>query len=165
MPRVNNNKAARGANRKAGNSPRKTPEQQRAELARSLGLKTKTKEFVDTLIDNPKMTQGEAYLATHKTNSKRNASIAASKLLKQPNVIGYKSSAVGKAKRRIITLVDSENQSIALKASQDIIDRNEGKAVQKSESINRTVEVKLDLTGARIGAHYLQPDTKPTLDQ
>jgi len=160
---ANNNKTARGANRKAGNEKKLTPEEKRVQLAKELKLRPKTKEFVDKLIDNPKMSQTEAYIQTHSTNSRDTAKVEASKLLTKPNVVGYKQSAVGKAKRRVITLVDSSNESIALKASQDIIDRNEGKAVQKNEHTSQVVEVKLDLTGARIGAHYLQGIQTPVL--
>lgn len=152
----NNNRADRGANRRAGNSPVLTDEQRREQLARELGIKPKTRAFVDKLLEDPTLTQTEAYIATHKTNSVKTAKSEASKLLQRPAVIGYKDSAVGKAKRRIVTLVDSNNENTALKAAQDIIDRTEGKAIQKSENISRTVEVKLDLTGVRLGAHYVK---------
>jgi hypothetical protein len=155
---ANNNKAARGKNAKAGNAPKLTAEEQRQVLADQLNLKPKTKEMVDMLLDNPKLSQTEAYIRTHGTNSRVTAAVEASKTLRKPNVGIYKDSAVKKAKVRIVSLVDSGNESIALKASQDIMDRTEGKAIQRSEQTNRTVEVKLDLTGVRIGNHYVQPD-------
>lgn len=155
MPIKNNNRADRGKNRKAGNAPKLSTEEKKDRLAKQLGIKPKTKEFIDLMNDNPKLSATEAYIRTHKTESRITAKNAASKLLQKPSVIGYKDSAVRKAKRRIVELVDSSNESIAIKASQDIIDRNEGKAVQKSESVNKTVEVKLDLSGVRIGSHYL----------
>lgn len=152
---MNNNRADRGKNRKSGNSPKLTAEEKRGALAKQLGLKPKTKEFIDNLIENPNKTMGEVYMMNHKTENRISASQAASKLLKKPNVVGYKDAAVGKAKRRIVSLVNSDNESIALKASQDIIDRNEGKATQKTESTSRTVHVSLDLTGVKLGNHYL----------
>lgn len=151
----NNNRADRGANRKAGNAPKLTAEEKRRVLAKQYGIKPKTKEFIDLMNDNPKLSATEAYLRTHQTENRITAGNAASKLLKTPGVIGYKDAAVKKAKRRIVSLVDSTNESIALKASQDIIDRNEGKSVQKNETVSRTVEVKLDLTGVKLGNHYL----------
>ncbi|UOF77972.1 hypothetical protein [Caudoviricetes sp.] len=154
----NNNRPDRGKNRKAGNAPELTAEEKRTALAKQLGIKPKTKEFIDLMNDNPKLSATEAYIRTHETESRVTAGTAAHKLLKKPSVIGYKDAAVKKAKRRIVTLVDSSNESIALKASQDIIDRNEGKSVQKTENLSRTVEVKLDLTGVRLGAHYI-PDS------
>ena len=163
MNKPNNSKAARGKNRKSGNV-KLSAEQERELLAKQLGLKPKSKLVLDELINNPKLTPADAYLKHHKTENRQTAHTAMSKLLKKPSAIGYKSSAVGKAKRRIITLVDSDNESIALKASQDIIDRNEGKAIQKTENSSRTVHVSLDITGTRIGGHYIPPEPKPAID-
>lgn len=165
MPVKNNNRADRGKNRRAGNAPRLSAEQERAALAKQLGIKPKTKEFVDLLNENPTMSQTEAYIRTHATNSVKTAKSEASKLLQRPAVIGYKDSAVKKAKRRVVELVSSTNESVALKAAESIIDRNEGKAVQKSESINKTVELKLDLTGERLGAHYVDVVQPPLIEE
>lgn len=151
--KANNQRADRGKNRKAGNAPAESEAERKQRLAKQYGIKPRTKAMIDLLNDNIGMTQTEAYELTHPKASKTTAKNAASKLLQKPAVIGYKDAAVKKAKRRVIELVDSGNESIALKASQDIIDRNEGKAVQKSENISRTVEVKLDLTGVRLGVH------------
>lgn len=157
MPTKNNQRADRGKNRKTGNAPNETPEQKKQRLAKQYGIKPKTKDFIDMLNDNPKLSATEAYIRTHQTTNRITAGTAANKLLKKPSVIGYKDSAVKRAKRRIVQLVDSDNESIALKASESIIDRNEGKAVQKNENLSRTVEVKLDLTGVKLGNHYLTP--------
>mgnify|MGYP006136718815 CR=1 FL=1 len=158
MNKPNNNRADRGKNRKAGNAPKLTAEQERVLLAKQLGLKPKTKEFVDKLIEDPKISQTEAYIQTHSTNSRETARANASSLLTKTNVQIYKDSAVKKAKRKIVALVDSGNDNIALKASQDILDRTEGKAVQKTENTSKVIEVKLDLSGARLGAHYVRPE-------
>lgn len=158
--KTNNNRTDRGKNRKAGNDKGLTAGEKREVLAKTLRLRPKTKEFVDEMLANPKISATEAYIRTHETESRVTAKVEASKLLTKPNVIGYKQSAVGKAKRRVIELVDSTNESIALKASTEIIDRNEGKAVQKSENLSRTVEVKLDLTGVKMGTHYLNQPTE-----
>lgn len=149
----NNNRPDRGKNRKAGNAPAETTAEKRTRLAKQYGIKPKTKELVDLLNDNKGMTQTEAYKLLHPKASDNTARSAAAKVLQKPAVIGYKDSAVKKAKRRVIALVDSDNENTALKAAQDIIDRNEGKAVQKTENLSRTVEVKLDLTGVRLGVH------------
>lgn len=160
MAKANNNRADRGKNKKAGNAPKLSAEEQKRILARQLGIKPNTKAYIDMLNDNPGMSQTEAYIRTHRTNNIKTAKSEASKLLQKPAVIGYKDAAVKKAKRRIVSLVDSGNESIALKASQDILDRNEGKAIQKTENLSRTVEVKLDLTGVRIGNHYIKPEIR-----
>lgn len=154
--KLNNNRPDRGKNRKAGNAPEETLEQKTARIARELRIRPKTKALYDEIINNPKITQREAYLKTHKTNNIRTADNQASRLLNSDKYAIYRASAVGKAKRRVVQLVDSNNESIALKASQDILDRTEGKAIQKTENTSRTLEVKLDLTGVRIGAHHVQ---------
>jgi hypothetical protein len=163
--KANNNRADRGANRKAGNAPKLSAEEERRLLAKQLRIKPKTKAMVDLLQNDPKLSQTEAYIRTHKTENRLNAGIAASKLLKKPNVQIYSESAVRKAKKRIVSLVDSDNESIALKASDSIIDRNEGKAIQRNETTSRTVEVKLDLTGLRIGSHYMPQAVPPQLEE
>jgi len=156
---ANNNRADRKTktvdNTKRGNV--KQAPKTREVLAKELKLKPKTKAFVDKLIEEPKLSQTEAYIQTHETNNRDTAKVEASKLLTKPNVQIYKDSAVIKAKKRIVALVDSDNENIAIKASQDIIDRVEGKAVQKNESTQRTVNVMLDLTGVKLGGHNLSP--------
>lgn len=155
---ANNNRPDRGKNRKAGNEAPESTAERKQRLAKQYGIKPKTKEYIDMLNDNPTMSQTEAYIRTHKTNSIKTAKSEASKLLQRPAVIGYKDSAVKKAKRRVIELVDSSNESIALKAADSIIDRTEGKAIQKNETTSKVVTVKLDLSGARLGAHYIKPE-------
>lgn len=164
MPsKPNNNRLDRGKNRKSGNV-KQTEEERRAILAKQLGLKPKTKEFVDNMLENPNKSLGEVYMMNHKTESKRNASQAASKLLKKPNVIGYKDSAIGKAKRRIVSLVDSTNESIALKASESIIDRMEGKAIQRNETATTIMRVQLDISGSKIGGHFSKVEPRKAID-
>lgn len=159
---ANNNRADRGKNRKAGNAPDLTPEEKKRALAKQLGLKPKTVQMVDMLIEDKTLSQTEAYIQTHKTDNRKNASIAASRLLAKPSVRIYKDSAIKKAKGRIVELIDSQNESIALKSAQDVLDRTEGKAIQKTENTSKVVEVKLDFAGVRIGAHYLQAGNSTT---
>lgn len=155
---ANNNRPDRGKNRKAGNAPAESAAERKQRLAKQYGIKPKTKEMIDLMNENPKLSQTDAYIMTHKTESRITAKNAASKLLQKPAVIGYKDSAVKKAKRRVIELVDSSNESIALKAADSIIDRTEGKAIQKTENTSKVVTVKLDIGGARLGAHYIRPE-------
>ena len=156
---ANNNRPDRGKNRKAGNAPTIDTETERTQLAKQLGLKPKSKAVIDEILNNKDISNTEAYIRHHKTENRASARASVAKLLAKPNAQIYKDSAVRKAKTRIVSLVESNNQSIALKASQDILDRTEGKATQKTESVNKTVEVKLDLTGVRIGSHYINPSS------
>lgn len=161
---ANNNRPDRGKNRKSGNvSTELSLEEQQALLAKELRLKPKSKAVLDELLNNPKMTQREAYLKHHKTSSVATADVNASRLLNSAKARIYSDRAVGKAKKRVVALVDSSNENISLKASQDILDRTEGKAIQRSENTSKVVEVRLDLSGARIGSHYLQGATEPPL--
>lgn len=157
MPVKNNQRADRGKNRKAGNAPKLTAEEERYLLAKELGLKPKSKQVLDLLLENPRLSQTEAYMRVHGTTNRATAAAKASELVRKDTARIYSERAVGKAKRKIVQLVDSGNENIALKAAQDVLDRTEGKAVQKTENLSRTVEVKLDLTGVRLGAHYVAP--------
>jgi hypothetical protein len=155
MPVKNNNRPDRGKNRKTGNAPELTADQKSELLAKQLRIKPKTKAMVDLLHSDPKLSQTEAYIRTHETTNRKAASVEAARTLAKPSVQIYSNSIVNKAKRRIGQLVDSDNENIALKASQDVIDRTEGKAGQKDGDKSRTVTVKLDLTGVKLGNHYL----------
>lgn len=165
MAKSNNNRADRGKNRKAGNEVKLTAEMKQDLLAKELRLRPKTKAFYDELINNPKTTQREAYSKFHKTENINSIDSTASALVSSPKYQIYKASAVGKAKRRIVELVSSDNEQIAYKASADILDRTEGKAVQRNETTSKVVEVKLDLTGVRIGSHYLPQQDSPALPE
>lgn len=126
-------------------------------LAKDLGLSKRTQDFVDLLNDDPTISNQQAYLQTHATDNVNTAAVQANRILKMPKVQIYTQKAVNKAINKVVSLVESEQDSVALKASESILDRQFGKATQKSESVAKTVEVKLDLTGVRIGAHYLNP--------
>jgi uncharacterized membrane-anchored protein YjiN (DUF445 family) len=162
VAKPNNNRPDRGANKKAGNSPRLSPEEKKISVAKELGIRDNTKAFYDELIDNPKLGVRASYKKhIGDSTSELQASVNASRLKNSEKYEIYKASAVGKAKKRVVQLVGSTNESIALKASQDVLDRTTGKAIQKTENLSRVVEVKLDLTGVKIGAHYIAPDQLP----
>jgi hypothetical protein len=116
-----------------------TSKEERLKLARQLRLKPKTVAFIEEMINNPKLSQGQAYMRTHKTNNIMSASATATNLLKTPNVMIYTASIENKAKKKIASLIDSDKEEIALRASQDILDRNIGKAVQKTVSTNLNI--------------------------
>lgn len=161
MPVKNNQRADRGANRKAGNeSKAESWADKRARLAKELKLAPKTVQLIELLENNPKLTQAEAYSMLHNVKDSRVAAANASRVLASDSARIYKDSAVRKAKKKIVSLIDSDNEQIAIKASQDVLDRTEGKATQKTEQTSRTVHVSLDLTGVRIGSHYLPTSNK-----
>lgn len=154
----NNQRLDRADNKKRGNVPDKTPEEKRQDLIKQLRLKPNTIKMLELMESNPKLSQTEAYIQTHQTNSRETARANASALLAKDSVAIYKNSIVKKAKRKVGLLIDSSNESIALKAAIDVIDRTEGKAIQKNETTTKVVTVKLDLSGLKLGAHYVQPE-------
>lgn len=157
-PVKNNQRADRGNNRKRGNDSKLTAKEKRDKVAKQLKISDKTQNFYDEVITNPKIKKREAYKKhISDSTSDMQASVNASRLINSDKYQIYKDSAVSKAKKRIVSLVDSDNESIALKASQDIVDRTEGKAQQKDGDVSRTVKVEIDLTGVKLGNHYLTP--------
>ncbi len=119
-------------------------EEQSAKLAKELRIKPKTKQFADLLLQDPTISHTQAYLATHKTQNARAASVEASKNLAKPSVQIYMNSHVNKAKKKIIELIDNDKPDIALKASQDVLDRIHGKATVKQENTSFT-EINISL--------------------
>lgn len=111
-------------------------------------MKPNTKAFVDTLLSNPKMSQTEAYIRTHKTTSRKSASVSASQLLAKPSVAIYLAEHVDKARNKVVDLVDNATKDdVKLRAAQDILDRSYGKAVQKEENISKGISFTIDLSG------------------
>lgn len=108
------------------------------------GMKPKTKQMVDLLMADPKLSQTEAYIRTHRTTNRNVARSEASKTLSKPSIQIYMKKHTEIAKRRIVALTGSEKQDVALRAAQDILDRTYGKATQKqeSQSINLNLNVE-----------------------
>lgn len=113
-------------------------------LAKSLRLKPKTKQFADLLLQDPTLSQTQAYLATHNTTNSRAAAVEASKNLSKPSVQLYMDSHINKAKMKVIELVDSDKPDIALRASESILDRALGKATVITES-NTFTDIHISL--------------------
>lgn len=112
-------------------------------------MKPKTKAFADTLLANPKLSNTEAYMRTHKTTNRRSASVSASKLLATPSVSIYLAKHVTSARQRIVQLVDGAGkEEIQLRAAQDILDRSYGKATQRTEGVTTGITLNIDLTSS-----------------
>lgn len=112
-------------------------------------MKSKTKAFADELLANPKLSNTEAYLRTHQTTNRKSASVSAAKLLAKPSVAIYLDQHVSRARQRIVSLVDNAGkEDVQLRAAQDILDRNFGKATQRAEVHATGVTLHIDLTSA-----------------
>lgn len=106
------------------------------------GLTRKQKAFADQLIANPKMSATKAALETYNTEKDYVAKNIASENLTKPNIQLYMDEHIQKAKNRVVDLVDSEKEDIALRASDSILDRALGKATQRIEQHTSVVSLK-----------------------
>lgn len=93
---------------------------------------------------------------------RRVAAVKGHRLLRNDNVKkqiewqkGKLEQLATEAVSRVGELVHSPNEKIATTNAWKIIEQVHGKSVQKTENTSKTVEVKLDLSGVRIGSHYL----------
>lgn len=133
---------------------RQLTSEESTKLAKELRLKPKTKQFADLLMQDPTISQTQAYLATHNTTNRDTAKVEASKNLTKPNVQLYMEKHINKAKMKVIELVDSDKPDIALRASESILDRSLGKATVVTES-NTYTDIHISL-----GTHNNVIDTQ-----
>ena len=110
----------------------------------NIKLKPKTKAFADKLISNPKMSHARAYLETHQTNNMNTAGVEAHRTLRNPNVQIYLNKHIDKAKHRIVELIDSKKENIALQASDSVLDRALGKPTQQIQSTSKRINITLE---------------------
>ena len=113
-------------------------------MKNEIKLAPKMKAFADELINNPKISQTEAYLKTHKTQSRDTARANASRTLAKANVQIYMDKHIEKAKSKVVQLIDSNKENIALQASEAVLDRALGKATQRIETENKHLIMKID---------------------
>ena len=109
-------------------------------------LTRKQKNFADELLNNPKQSATRAVLKTYDTSSQHTAEQIAYENLRKPDVVIYLKNHVDKAKNRVVKLIDSEKEDIALRASESVLDRALGKPVQRSEVHASSVNLNLSLT-------------------
>lgn len=109
-------------------------------------MKPKTKRFIDELLINPKKSATQAYIDTHETTNRASARASASKLLATPNAQLYMQEHVLKARDKVLELIDSTRDDIALRASESVLDRQLGKSTQMIATHNKSVEIHIDLT-------------------
>lgn len=111
-------------------------------------MKPKTKAFLDKLLSDPKIDRNKAWMETHNTNNPRSAAATAAEVLARPSSQLYLQQHIDKAKERIVSLVDSNREDIALKASESILDRELGKPIVKQQIQSTRISISLgDLQG------------------
>lgn len=104
--------------------------------------------MLDLLIQDPKLTQTDAYLMVHGKANRQTARTNSAKLMKKPEAHIYLQEHVEKARRTIVSLTDSDKDEIRLRASQDILDREHGKATTVTEVKSTGVTINIDLASA-----------------
>jgi phage terminase small subunit len=121
---------------------------------RTRGLSPSERKFADEFIKTNNATQavrkvwgGQIAEATTRNKAHR-------LLTTNGDIRDYLEMNLGKAKKRVVQLIDSEREEIALKASESVIDRVEGKATQKivtGDSEGNTLPIgSMNLLMARI---------------
>lgn len=116
-----------------------------AALAKKLRLKPKSVKTLNEIISSPKISQLEAYLKHHKTTNRKVARTEASELMAKPSAKVYLDAHAALAKTNIVHMaVKAKNESVRLKANQDILDRNEGKPTIKTESTTQNLNVNIE---------------------
>lgn len=111
-------------------------------------LTRKQKAFSDHLINNPKDSATEAASQTYDVTSRKSAEVIASENLRNPAIQLYLDEHIDKAKLKIVELIDSDKEEIALRASDSVLDRALGKAVQRQEVHSTGVVLTIDLTNS-----------------
>lgn len=131
---------------------------------KSIALTKPEQTFVRILgmTDNASEAVRQAYPIETAKMTKASIHVKASKLLSSDKIkseLALQQQKMdllaGKAVDKIRQALDSEDEDLSFKASKYVYDQAHGQATKKVEKTVRTVEVKLDLTGVRIGAHYL----------
>lgn len=110
-------------------------------------LKHNSKQVLDIIATQKKRNATQAYMQVHPNATKASAQVLASQLLNKPTSIIYLEEHVNRAKNTIVSLLDSEKDDIRLRSATDILDRNTGKAIQRTE-VTTGVTLTIDLTSA-----------------
>jgi len=99
-------------------------------------------------LSNPKLSATEAYIRTHQTENRTTARNNAFQLLRKPEAKIYMQEHVNRARETVVELLNSKKDDIRLRASQDIIDREYGKAKQLTEVTSTGITLNIDLTSS-----------------
>lgn len=125
-------------------------------------LKPKSIATLDEIIANPKQSNTDAYIKTHPTVNRNSARATVAELLAKPSAQIYLQKHVSLAKEKIVSLTRDGKDEVAIRAAQDILDREYGKAKQSVEMHTTGVTLTIDLTSALTGVEEpTEPTSKP----
>ena len=111
-------------------------------------LKHNSKQVLDIIASQKKRNATQAYMQVHPNVTPQTAQVNASQLLNKPTAIIYLQEHVDRAKSTIVSLLDSEKDDIRLRSATDILDRNTGKAIQRTENVTTGITLNIDLTSS-----------------
>lgn len=106
-------------------------------------LPAKRKAIADEIIKDPTITAKEAAKRVDPTLTDFSAGVVGSRALNDERIVEYMEKHAVKAQKKVVKLMDSEKEEIALRASQDVLDRVYGKAIQRNENTNANINVIL----------------------
>jgi uncharacterized protein YccT (UPF0319 family) len=109
-------------------------------------LKPKSIQTLDEILKNPKLSNTENYLKTHPTSNRNSARSSVTELLAKPAAQIYLEEHISKAKHKVVQLIDSDKEEIALRASESVLDRELGKPTQRTEVSTTGITLNIDLT-------------------
>lgn len=113
-----------------------------------MALKQNSKKILDIIASQKGVNQTQAYKMVHPNATDNTARNNASQLLKKPEAQIYLQKHIDKARTTMVTLLDAEKDDIKLRAATDILDRTQGKAVQRTEVNSSILTLNIDLTQA-----------------
>lgn len=108
-------------------------------------LTRKQKAWSDTYLEQPKAPLTDIARQTYNVTDSKTAHDISRQNLENPRIIQYIEQHQEKARDKIVELVDSKTERIALDASKDILDRTQGKATQRTEV--KSTRITISLTG------------------
>lgn len=111
-------------------------------------LTPQQKAYADLLLEQPNTAQTDIVKQAYPNVTDSNlASTIAAQNNKNTDIQIYTGEQISKAKKRVVELIDSEREDIALRASVDVLDREHGKAVQQVQTTSKVMTINIDLSG------------------
>jgi hypothetical protein len=110
------------------------------------GLKHNSKKVLDIIAGQTKQNATQAYKEVHPDATDITARTNAHQLLQKPSAQIYLQKHIDKAKEKVVELIDSPKEQIALQASESVLDRALGKATQRTEVSTTGITLNIDLT-------------------
>lgn len=110
-------------------------------------LTRKQQAFVSGIVNNPTLSATEIANQTYQVKSRLVAKSIATENLSKPAIMQHLVANSQRAEQKIVSLIESEKEEIALSASKDILDRVHGKATQRTEVTSTGITLNIDLTG------------------